>query len=96
VGNREVETFGIVRLPKSESLLNVRRFKEEFLTAAGVNLAPLADAVVYSVDLAGGIHLIALDNVSRKGEGFGDVPDAAPVGRLSDHFPDATDRHGSL
>jgi Calcineurin-like phosphoesterase len=71
VGNHEIETFGIVRLPKSESLLNVKRFKEEFLTAAGVNLAPLADTVVYSVDLAGGIHLIALDNVSRKGEGFG-------------------------
>ena len=71
VGNHEVETFGIVRLPTSESLLKVRRFKEEFLTGAGVNLAPLADTVVYSVDLAGGIHLIALDNVSRKGEGFG-------------------------
>lgn len=71
MGNHEVETLGIVRLPKSESLLKVTRFKEEFLTAAGVNLAPLADTVVYSADLAGGIHLIALDNVSRKGEGFG-------------------------
>lgn len=71
VGNHEVETFGIVRLPKSESLLKVRRFKEEFLTTPGVNLAPLADTVVYSADLDGGIHLIALDNVSRKNEGFG-------------------------
>jgi hypothetical protein len=36
-----------------------------------VNLADIGDAVAYSVDLEGGIHLIALDNVSRKGEGFG-------------------------
>lgn len=71
MGNHEVETFGIVRLPKSESLLKVRRFKEEFLAAPGVNLAPLTDTVVYSVDLDGGVHLIALDNVSRKAEGFG-------------------------
>jgi hypothetical protein len=71
IGNHEVETFGILRLPKSENLLKVRRFKEEFLTTPGVNLAPLADTVVYSADLDGGTHLIALDNVSRKNEGFG-------------------------
>jgi len=71
VGNHEIETFGIYRLPKPESLLKVRRFKEEFLTTPGVNLAPLDDTVVYSVDLDGGVHLIALDNVSRKSEGFG-------------------------
>ena len=71
MGNHEVETFGIVRLPKSESQLKVKRFKEEFLTAPGVNLAPSFDTVVYSVDLESGIHFIALDNVSRKGEGFG-------------------------
>lgn len=71
IGNHEVETFGIIRLPKEESQLKVKKFKEEFLKAPGVNLAPFLDTVVYSVDLDGGIHLIALDNVSRKGEGFG-------------------------
>lgn len=70
IGNHEVETFGIVRLPKSESQRKVKKFKEEFLTALGVNIAPFLDTVVYSVDLEG-IHFIALDNVSRKGEGFG-------------------------
>ena len=71
MGNHEVETLGIVRLPKSESQLKVKKFKEEFLTIPGINLAPFRDEVVYSVDLEGGIHFIALDNVSRKGEGFG-------------------------
>lgn len=71
MGNHEVETLGIMRLPQSESREKVRKFKEAFLTAPGIHLAPFPDTVVYSVDLDGGIHLIALDNVSRKGEGFG-------------------------
>jgi len=71
IGNHEVETLGIVRLSKQESQLRVRKFKEEFVPARGVNLAPFLDTVVYSVDLEDRIHFIALDNVSRKGEGFG-------------------------
>lgn len=72
IGNHEVETFGIFRLPNSESQRKVREFKEEFgLTPDRVHLAPFPDTVVYSVDLEGGIHFIAMDNVSRKGEGFG-------------------------
>ena len=71
MGNHEVETFGILRLSKSESQERVKKFKDEFLTAHGVNLAHLPDTVVYSVNLDGGIHFVALDNVSRKGEGFG-------------------------
>src|SRR5713226_2797690 len=35
MGNHEVETLGIVRLPKSESQLKVKKFKEEFLTTPG-------------------------------------------------------------
>lgn len=76
IGNHEVESFGIVRLPKGESEEKIDRFKEEFRLARApdVNLASGArfrDTVVYSADLEGGIHLVALDNVSRKGEGFG-------------------------
>jgi len=72
MGNHEVEIFGLVRGRNSESLEKVKRFKEKFLaTHAEVHLAPFPDTVVYSVDLDGGIHFIALDNVSRKGEGFG-------------------------
>jgi Calcineurin-like phosphoesterase len=71
MGNHEVETLGIVRLPKSDSQVKVKKFKEEFLTAPGIHLAPFLDTAVYSVDLAGGIHFVVLDNVSRAGEGFG-------------------------
>ena len=71
MGNHEVETLGLIRGRNSQSLQKVKKFKEEFLTVPGIHLAPFPDAVVYSVDLDGGIHFIALDNVSRKGEGFG-------------------------
>jgi 3',5'-cyclic AMP phosphodiesterase CpdA len=71
IGNHEVETFGIVKLPLLDGQRKVKKFKDEFLTARGITLAPFPDTVVYSVDLEGGIHFIALDNVSRKGEGFG-------------------------
>lgn len=71
IGNHEVEIFGILRLPKEESQLKVRKFKDEFLSGRGINLASFPDTAVYSVDLEDRIHFIALDNVSRKGEGFG-------------------------
>jgi hypothetical protein len=71
MGNHEVETLGFVRLPEAESRQRVKEFKEKFVKAHGVTLANIGDAVAYSADLEGGIHLIALDNVSRKGEGFG-------------------------
>jgi hypothetical protein len=71
MGNHEVETLGFVRMPASESRERVKEFKDKFVKAHGVNLANIGDAVAYSADLEGGIHLIALDNVSRKGEGFG-------------------------
>ncbi len=68
IGNHEVEFLGAVRLPGSRHA--VKEFKEDFLTAPGVKLAPLPE-VVYAVDLGGVVHFIALDNVSRRGEGFG-------------------------
>jgi hypothetical protein len=69
MGNHEIELLGIVRLPDNKQAL--KKFRENFLTAPVVKLAPLEDVVVYSVDLEGDIHYIALDNVSRQGEGFG-------------------------
>ena len=71
IGNHEVETLGFIRMTATESRERVKAFKEKFVKAHGVNLADINDAVAYSADLEGGIHLIALDNVSRKGEGFG-------------------------
>jgi hypothetical protein len=71
MGNHEVETLGFIRMSASESRERVKEFKERFVKAHGVTLADIGDAVAYSADLEGGIHLIALDNVSRKGEGFG-------------------------
>ena len=72
MGNHEVDTFGILRGWNSESLEKVEKFKKEFhLTDPGVNLAPFPDTVVYSVDFGDKIHFIALDNVGRKGGGFG-------------------------
>ena len=71
MGNHEVETLGFVRMPAPESRQRVKEFKDKFVKVHGVNLADIGDAMAYSADLEGGIHLIALDNVSRKGEGFG-------------------------
>ncbi len=69
MGNHEVEFLGILRLPDSEHAVN--EFKEDFLKSPGLKLAPLKYVVAYSVDLPGDVHWIAMDNVSRKGEGFG-------------------------
>jgi hypothetical protein len=69
MGNHEVEFMGI--LPLADRKHAVKKFKQNFIAATGVKLAPLDDVVVYSADLAGNVHYIALDNVSRRGEGFG-------------------------
>jgi 3',5'-cyclic AMP phosphodiesterase CpdA len=69
MGNHEVELLGI--LPVLNRKRAVKKFRANFLKASVVKLAPLEDVVVYTVDLEGGIHFIALDNVSRKHEGFG-------------------------
>jgi hypothetical protein len=71
IGNHEVETLGFVRMPPSVSRERVKEFKDKFVKAHGVSFGNVGDAMAYSAELEGGIHLIALDNVSRKGEGFG-------------------------
>ncbi|HSP45280.1 MAG TPA: hypothetical protein VLO30_04755, partial [Chthoniobacterales bacterium] len=71
IGNHEIETLGFIRMSVEESRERVKAFKDKFVKAHGVSMADINDAVAYSADLEGNIHLIALDNVSRKGEGFG-------------------------
>ena len=68
IGNHEVELFGAVRL--TSGLHAVEKFKEDFLHKPGIKVAPLQQ-VVYSAEIGKVIHFIALDNVSRRGEGFG-------------------------
>ena len=69
IGNHEVELFGAVRLTSGQHA--IEKFREDFLRKPGIKLAPLAQ-VVYSAEIGKLAHFIALDNVSRRGEGFGD------------------------
>jgi hypothetical protein len=69
IGNHEVEFLGALRLRGTAHA--VKEFKEDFLTVPGLKVAPLAEVAAYSADLGEGIHFVALDNVSRPGEGFG-------------------------
>ena len=71
MGNHEVETLGRFRPSDPETRERVKKFKVRFVTAPGVVFAPVEDELAYSADLDGGIHLIAMDNVSRRAEGFG-------------------------
>lgn len=69
MGNHELEFLGVVRLPGGKHA--IKEFKEDFLGTPGINLAPFTKEVFYSADLGNSIHFIALDNVSRRHEGFG-------------------------
>ena len=70
MGNHEVESFGFLRRDEAKSRARVKTFKQRFIKVP-VNFA-LDDAAAYSADIGSNIHFIALDNVSRRGEGFGD------------------------
>ena len=75
MGNHEVETLGFIRMPPEKSIGRVEKFKEKFVRPSSVRpvkFAEIDEVVAYSADLQGGVHLIAMDNVSRAGEGFGD------------------------
>jgi Calcineurin-like phosphoesterase len=69
IGNHEVELFGAVRLSSGRHA--IEKFKEDFLRKPGFRVASLPQ-VVYSAEIQTVIHFIALDNVSPRGEGFGD------------------------
>src|SRR5260370_7695351 len=70
MGNHEIESLGFLRRSESKSRDRVKTFKQRFIKVP-VNLALFDDQVAYAADLEGNIHFVALDNVSRRGEGFG-------------------------
>jgi hypothetical protein len=67
LGNHEVRLFGVFDLGHDAA---ERSFRAHFL---GTRLTPIKSSlpgkVVYSVDLPGHVHFVALDNVSQKGFG---------------------------
>jgi hypothetical protein len=67
LGNHEVRVFGFVPLGKERA---ERAFKDRFLGTARTPItSSIEGKVVYSVDVPGGLHFIALDNVSQTGFG---------------------------
>jgi 3',5'-cyclic AMP phosphodiesterase CpdA len=67
LGNHEVKVLGFLSFRQRHA---ERAFRDRFLGKMRTPVhSALADRVVYSVDLPGGVHFVALDNVSQ--EGFG-------------------------
>jgi Calcineurin-like phosphoesterase len=67
LGNHEVRVFGELNVAHDEAEATFRkRFLDTTMTPVH---SSIANKVVYSVNLAGGVHLVALDNVSQKGFG---------------------------
>jgi hypothetical protein len=67
LGNHEVRLFGFFTVGRR---LAEKAFRKRFLDTTRTPVqSSLPDRVVYSVDLPGGVHFVALDNVSQKGFG---------------------------
>jgi hypothetical protein len=67
LGNHEVRVFGFVPLGKERA---EKAFKDRFLGTRRTPItSSITDKVVYSVDVPGGVHFVALDNVSQTGFG---------------------------
>ena len=67
LGNHEVRVFGVASIAHDEA---ENAFRRRFLdTPATPVHSSIEKKVVYGVTLAGGVHLIALDNVSQRGFG---------------------------
>jgi 3',5'-cyclic AMP phosphodiesterase CpdA len=67
LGNHEVRVFGFMALGTAGA---AKQFRDRFLESARTPVkSSLPDKVVYSVDLPGGVHFVALDNVSQGGFG---------------------------
>jgi hypothetical protein len=67
LGNHEVRVFGFVPIGRHDA---ERAFRARFLGTPRTPItSSIIDKVVYSVDVPGGIHFIALDNVSQSGFG---------------------------
>jgi 3',5'-cyclic AMP phosphodiesterase CpdA len=67
LGNHEIKLFGFLSLGQRAA---ERDFRRRFLGTARTPVqTSLADRVVYAVNLPGGVHFVALDNVSQRGFG---------------------------
>jgi hypothetical protein len=67
LGNHEIKVLGFASIGRKAA---ERAFKKRFLGTAQTPVeSSLGDRVVYSIDLPGGVHFIALDNVSQNGFG---------------------------
>jgi Calcineurin-like phosphoesterase len=67
LGNHEVRVFGFMATGSREA---EKAFRARFLGTPRTPVASsIEDKVVYSVDVPGGVHFIALDNVSQAGFG---------------------------
>lgn len=67
LGNHEVRIFGEIPVGHAHA---EKAFRERFLDTAITPVhSSIAEKVVYSATLPGGVHFIALDNVSQKGFG---------------------------
>jgi hypothetical protein len=67
LGNHEIKLLGFASIGRVAA---ERAFKKRFLASPQTPVeSSLGDRVVYSIDLPGGVHFIALDNVSQNGFG---------------------------
>ncbi len=67
LGNHEVRVFGFMAVGSREA---EKAFRSRFLgTPRTPVTSSINDKVVYSVDVPGGVHFVALDNVSQAGFG---------------------------
>jgi 3',5'-cyclic AMP phosphodiesterase CpdA len=67
LGNHEIRVIGLFKIGQDAA---ERAFARRFLGDARTPVrSSLTDKGVYSVDLPGGVHFVALDNVSQKGFG---------------------------
>ncbi len=67
LGNHEIKAFGFLSLGRAHA---ERAFRARFLGTPRTPVpSSIENKVVYSVNLAGGLHFVALDNVSQNGFG---------------------------
>jgi 3',5'-cyclic AMP phosphodiesterase CpdA len=67
LGNHEIKQIGFMPFGQAAA---EKAFARHFLGTPRTPVrSALPDRVVYSVDLPGGVHFVALDNVSQKGFG---------------------------
>jgi len=67
LGNHEIRVFGEIPIEHDRA---ERAFRARFLDTPITPIhSSIENKVVYAVTLAGGVHLVALDNVSQKGFG---------------------------